>query len=117
MLSAFPDHAESVEVILEEGYVVAVKYKISGTHLGNFFGMPATGKKIEIDSTASFHLEDGKITEGWFMAHEVALLRQLDSPMPNRSDGKSIILPILELSKDDDAESLSGDGTLKKVTR
>ena len=115
MRLAFPDRNEEVEVILGEGNIVAVKYKFTGTHQANFFGIPATGKAIEVDSVAIFRLVQNKITEGWFMADEVALLRQLDIQMPVRADGKTIIPPTIALTSDLNENLQSGDALLKNL--
>ena len=115
MRAAFPDRKEVVEVIVGEGNVVGVKYKIFATHLGNFYGIPATGKAVEIDSTAIFRIENGKIIEGWFMADEVALLRQLDMPMPERADGIINIPPTIALTSDLASSTMSGDELLQNL--
>lgn len=115
MRTAFPDRTETVEIILGEGNIVAAKYKITGTHEGNFYGIPATGKEIEIDSVVIFRLEGGQITEGWFMADEVSLLRQFDVPMPARADGQTNIPPIAAVTTDLSSDTLSGDELLQNL--
>lgn len=90
---AFPDREDEVVELIGEGDIVVVQYQIRGTHEGNFFGIPATGKSIDVEAVAIFTLEDEKIADGWFMADEVRLLNQLGTIMPARADGKIIVPP------------------------
>ncbi len=96
---AVPDRYEDVDIVMADGNMVAVRYRIKGTHKGNLYGIPATGEKIDIDSAAIFWLADGKITKSWFMADEVGLLRQIGKPLPSRKDGQweagPIVLPVM----------------------
>ncbi|MGI9258299.1 MAG: ester cyclase, partial [Gammaproteobacteria bacterium] len=85
---AFPDREDEVVELIGEGEIVVVQYQIRGTHEGNFFGIAATGKSIDVEAVAIFTLEDEKILDGWFMADEVRLLNQLGTIMPARADGK-----------------------------
>src|SRR2546423_4189388 len=43
----FPDLRGSVEDALMEGDRVAARVKVTGTHDGEFMGVPASGKRIE----------------------------------------------------------------------
>ena len=90
---AFPDREDDVVELLGEGDTVVVQYQIRGTHQGNFFGIPATGKPVDVEAVAIFTLEDEKIADGWFMADEVRLLNQLGTIMPARADGRTIVPP------------------------
>lgn len=87
---AIPDRVDVIEAMVAEGNVVGVQTRITGTHQGNLYGIPATGKAIDIVSTAFYTFEEGKIVEAWEMADEAGLLRQLETWLPERSDGLSI---------------------------
>ncbi len=89
--SAFPDREDRIETIIAEGHQVVLQWQMSGTHTGNLFGIPPTGKRFKIWELALFNLADGKITEGWFMADELALLVQLGATLPARKKGTSYI--------------------------
>ena len=89
--TAFPDRADTIEQMIADGDMVGMQFRVQGTHEGNFFGIPATGKSIDIQEVAIMRLEDGKIVEGWFMADEVELLKQLGVGLPARQDGKRIV--------------------------
>jgi steroid delta-isomerase-like uncharacterized protein len=62
--NAFPDlHHEIVDMVAE-GDKVAVHLNVSGTHKGEFQGIPPTGKKLSLDEMGFITIIDGKITEG-----------------------------------------------------
>jgi steroid delta-isomerase-like uncharacterized protein len=90
---AIPDRKDTIELVIAEQDTVVVKYKISGTHKGNLYGIPATDKSFDIYAVSIYNLADGKIINGWHMADEIALLRQLGKPMPAREDGQYRIPP------------------------
>lgn len=89
--SAFPDRTDVIEEIIAEGDRVCMRWRLQGTHEGHFFGIAPTGKKIDIWEFGVFRLADGKITEGWFMADEIGVLRQLGVNLPPRSDGTRVM--------------------------
>lgn len=85
---AIQNRRDVVDVVMAEGDMVAVRYRIHGEHAGNLYGIPATGESIDIQSAALFWLEDGQITKSWFMADEAGLLVQIDQRLPERADGR-----------------------------
>ena len=93
MQVAIPDRSDQIVELIGEGSTVVVQYQIQGTHQGNFYGIPATGKSIDVEAVAIFELADGKIKDGWFMSDEVRLLNQLGTILPARADGKIIVPP------------------------
>lgn len=107
---AIADREVEIVELIGEGSTVVVQYKIRGTHQGNLFGIPATGKSINIDSIAFFELADGKIQDGWFISEETLLLNQLGTVMPTRADGKIIVPPTTATARSGDdflAEALA----------
>ncbi len=62
--TAFPDVSLTPEEIIAEGDKVAVRWRIRGTHQGEFFGIAPTGKAIETTNTQFYFLESGQIV-GW----------------------------------------------------
>ena len=90
---AITDRVNVVTRILGEDNLVAATYRMTGTHSGNLYGIPATDKSIELDGAAIFELRDGKIVESWYMVEEAALLRQLGARLPERVDGKINLPP------------------------
>ena len=88
---AFPDREDVIEEIIAEGDRVGMFWRLNGTHKGNLFGIAPTGRKFDVWEIGVFRLKDGRITEGWFMADEVGLLRQLGVNLPPRSDGGRVM--------------------------
>jgi predicted ester cyclase len=82
---------------------------LTGTHSGNLFGIPPTGKKVDVYEIAILKLSQEKIVEGWFMADEAGLLKQLGAKLPPRNDGKVIAPEIADVGED-------GDVVLKRLT-
>ena len=81
--NAFPDlHHEIVDMVAE-GDKVAVRLNLTGTHKGEFQGIPPTGKKLSLDEMGFITIIDGKITEGWISADTMGLLQQLGALPPS----------------------------------
>src|SRR3972149_6764905 len=60
-LAAFPDIHNMVEDMVAEGDKVVARVYFSGTHTGEFQGMPATGKQINIEAFDMFRIANGKL--------------------------------------------------------
>ena len=88
---ALPDRVDRIENIVAEGDRVAMLWRLNATHTGNLFGIPATGRAIDIYEAGFFKVVDEKIVEGWFMCDELGLLLQLERQMPKRSDGRIVV--------------------------
>lgn len=73
----FPKYRLKAEDIIEQGDKVVVRARISGTHLGEFNGIPATGRSIDLPFMIIYRFEGGKIAEHWMEANHLALLTQL----------------------------------------
>ena len=50
---------------------------LTGTHEANYFGIPATGNKIEFASVITCRIEDGKIVEEKELTGTLSLMQQL----------------------------------------
>ena len=85
-LAAFPDLRYNIESMMASGNQVAVRMVTTGTHLGDFMEIPATGNKIEISSTIIYLLEDGKIVEEREDADWLGLRNQLGMD-PKQKEG------------------------------
>ena len=100
---AFPDRVDVIEEVIAEGETVGLLFRLTGTHQGNLFGIPPTGRKVDVYEAAILRIVDGRIVEGWFMADEAGLLKQLGAPFPARKDGKLIVPPVTGAGEDPDA--------------
>jgi len=74
---AFPDLKYTIENMIVTDNQVAVHTIMHGTHLGNFFGIPATNKIIKTCQMQIERIENNKIVEHWRVTDELTLLRQL----------------------------------------
>lgn len=105
---AIPDRVDTLQEMVAEDDIVGITYRIQGTHLGNLYGIPATGKPIDIYATSFYKFEDGKIVESWSMADEAGLLRQLEHWLPERSDS-------LRIAPEIKAQTWDGNDVLAKI--
>jgi predicted ester cyclase len=64
------------EVIVADDRVITCGTFIA-THLGEFQGLPPTGKQISLDIMHIDRLEDGKIIEHWGQGDALGLMQQL----------------------------------------
>ena len=71
-----------IDDMIAEGDRVAVRVTASARQVGEFMGMPATGKSYEIGEIHIFKLRDGKVTEHWHEYNPGALMKQLGAPPP-----------------------------------
>lgn len=75
--SAFPDFHNHIEELIAEGAKVAAKLTYTGTHQGELFGFPGTGRKITYPGLAIFEFNEGKIVRGYVLGNTESLKRQL----------------------------------------
>ena len=75
--AAFPDFNHSIEELIAEGDKVILRAIDRGTHQGEFNGIPATGKKIEMGVIAIFKFKEGKIVEVREEFEMLGLMQQL----------------------------------------
>jgi steroid delta-isomerase-like uncharacterized protein len=76
---AFPDATFTAEQVLAEGDLVAARVTVRGTHLGEFMGVAATGKPIEVQAIDIVTFADGKGTAHWGVFDAMAMMEQLDA--------------------------------------
>jgi steroid delta-isomerase-like uncharacterized protein len=76
-ISAFPDLRFTVEDIVGEKEKLAVAWTISGTHKGEFMGIPATNKKVSVDGITISHIVDAKIMDSYLSWDAWGMMQQL----------------------------------------
>jgi steroid delta-isomerase-like uncharacterized protein len=74
---AFPDFDTQVQDQIADGDKVVERWTAGGTQEGDFMGVPATGKHIEIEGMDISRIEDGKIVEHWTQMDAMAMMQQL----------------------------------------
>ena len=75
--AAFPDLTVTIEDVVAEGDLVAVRGTWRGTHQGTFRGVPAIGRRIELSGMAFWRVASGQIRESWSLIDIPSLMRQL----------------------------------------
>jgi len=76
-LIGMPDFHTHIEDLIAEGDKVVARVTMTGTHSGDFFGIPATGKKVSFTGVYIVRIAEGKIVEHWGEEDSVSLLQQL----------------------------------------
>lgn len=75
--AAFSDKVCTDEARLAEGEWMAAFGRQEATHSGEFMGIPATGKRVEIRYMDFWKVQDGKIVDNWVMVDFPHVLAQL----------------------------------------
>jgi steroid delta-isomerase-like uncharacterized protein len=77
-LAAFPDLHMDVEDVFASGAKVVARVRYTGTHQGEFMGMPATGKSVDVQLIDMFLFgDDGLVREHWGVMDALAMMQQL----------------------------------------
>jgi len=77
LATAFSDaHIEPAHIVADDEHV-AIAYTLSGTHDGDFHGIAATGRRIEVRGVQIGRFESGKIAERWGSSDELGIVQQL----------------------------------------
>jgi steroid delta-isomerase-like uncharacterized protein len=77
--STLSDVRFTVEEIIGEGDLVAVRLTSSATPTAEFMGVPASGKGYTIGEMHFFRVRDGRIVEHWHQHDAAGLLKQLST--------------------------------------
>jgi len=75
--SAFPDLKATIEHLIAEGDEVVLHMTWTGTHEGEFMGIPPTGKRISINVIDILGIAEGKFVEHWGVMDSMAMMQQL----------------------------------------
>jgi steroid delta-isomerase-like uncharacterized protein len=77
--TAFPDITFTVEREIASDNKVASRWRIKGTHKGEFLGMPASGNVVEDYGIDIFTFEQGKIKTVHVNENDFGLFQQLQA--------------------------------------
>ncbi|MBE7552114.1 MAG: ester cyclase [Anaerolineales bacterium] len=75
--SAFPDLKATIEHLVAEGDKVVLHMTWTGTHKGEFMGIPPTGKRMSITVIDILGMAEGKFVEHWGVMDSMAMMQQL----------------------------------------
>jgi steroid delta-isomerase-like uncharacterized protein len=97
---AFPDVSHQFDRPICEDDKVVTSGIFTGTHLGNFQGLPATGRSISIAVMHIDRISDGKVVEHWGQGDQAGMMQQLGIvPIPGIGLFCSAILQRLGIGK------------------
>ena len=76
--SAFPDlHVHLDEVLAADDDKVVTRSHWTGTHKGDFMGVPASGASVEVDFIDIWRIENGLLAESWVRMDLLGLMQQV----------------------------------------
>jgi steroid delta-isomerase-like uncharacterized protein len=81
-IGAFPDMQINLERIIGEGDLVVTAGHWTGTHKGNFMGIPATNKKVNIGFMDIWKIENEKAVANWVQMDNLGIMQQLGAMQP-----------------------------------
>ena len=76
-LLGMPDYWTTIEDLIAEGDKVVVRVTMTGTHTDNFWGVPPTGRRINLTAIYIVRIADGKIVEHWGEEDGMKVFKQL----------------------------------------
>jgi steroid delta-isomerase-like uncharacterized protein len=77
-IAAFPDLRLTVEDVIDDGEKAVARVRYTGTQDGEFQGMPATGKAVDVQLIDIFAFaDDGRVREHWGVIDLLTMMQQL----------------------------------------
>ncbi|MBX2998899.1 MAG: ester cyclase [Caldilineaceae bacterium] len=73
----FPDLYHTIDDVIAEGDKVVVRFTVRGAQTGDFMGIPATGRAIEVSATAMMTFVDGKVAQLTAQFDQLGMMQQL----------------------------------------
>ncbi len=82
---AFPDGHMTMDDIVTEGELSTIRMTFRGTQTGEFYGVPASNKPVEVTSIGIDRVVMGKISEGWGELNMLGMMQQMGAiPSPDQ---------------------------------
>ena len=80
MLAAFPDFRVTVHELLQDGDKVVARVTFSGTHEGEFMGVPASGNQVEWSVIDILQFRDDQAVAHWGVMDMASAMAQMSPP-------------------------------------
>jgi predicted ester cyclase len=77
LVTAFPDWHWEMRNLTIEGDYLALHFKVTGTHRGDFQGIKPTGRRMATSQFTLYHVVDCKFAEVWDMVDIQSVLKQI----------------------------------------
>jgi steroid delta-isomerase-like uncharacterized protein len=88
-LAGFPDLHSTVEDLITEGDKLVMRWRIEGTHTGEFLGVAPTGAAINLHVTEIFRIAEGQLVEAWDQYDRLDLMQQIGAIQMPEADPQS----------------------------
>ena len=75
--TAFPDLNVTVDHMVTDEENVAIAYTLTGTHQGDFLGVPATGRRVSARGVQISRFQNGQVVERWGSSDQLGILQQI----------------------------------------
>ena len=76
-LNGFSDIEFTIPEVIGQGNRLVKHWNFKGTHTGNFFGIPASGNKLNLSGTTLVTIKDGKIAKEHDFFDMMSMVSQL----------------------------------------
>ena len=77
LMRAYPDLHITIEDLIAEGDKVVSRNTVTGTHQGEYMGIPPTGNSVTYNEVIITRFADGRIVETWAVVDVLTQMRQL----------------------------------------
>jgi predicted ester cyclase len=77
LLRAYPDLHVTVEDLIAEGDKLVARNSVTGTHQGEYMGVPPTGRSVAYNEIFVVRFADGRIAQTWGVADVLSQMKQL----------------------------------------
>jgi steroid delta-isomerase-like uncharacterized protein len=78
--AAFAQVQFVVDDVIADGATVSARLRLTGTHQGEFMGIPASGRAVNVGIADYFRVDNGSLVEHWGVMDSGALMHQLTAP-------------------------------------
>jgi len=75
--SSFPDYHMKVDAVSADDDYATIAYRISGTHRGDFMGIPPTGRRFDVRAIQLGRFVNGMFVERWGSSDTMGIMSQL----------------------------------------
>jgi steroid delta-isomerase-like uncharacterized protein len=75
--AAFPDFSLASDELVVEGEMGAGRYRWTGTHEGEFNGIPATDRRVDTSSMTMMRMDGDRLAEMWIYGDDRGMMEQL----------------------------------------
>ncbi|MFQ5551222.1 MAG: ester cyclase [Gemmatimonadales bacterium] len=88
-LVGFPDLHSTIEDMVSAGDKVVLRWRVEGTHTGEFLGVAPSNRKVSLGVTEIFRVANGQLVEAWDQYDRLDLMQQIGAiPMPEEASAE-----------------------------